>query len=47
MSSAADKAEASMADATITASIKAELARDPTLSALAINVDTKDGPWSS
>ena len=43
MSQAADKAEAKMADATITASVKTELARDPSLSALAINVDTKDG----
>ncbi len=43
MSNAADKTEAKMADATITASIKAELARDPSLSALAINVDTRDG----
>ncbi|WP_077035638.1 BON domain-containing protein [Pelomonas sp. KK5] len=43
MSAAADKAEAKMADATITASVKAELARDPSLSALKINVDTRDG----
>lgn len=43
MANAADKTEAAVADATITASIKTELARDPTLSALRINVDTKGG----
>jgi hyperosmotically inducible protein len=43
ISATADKAEVKMADATITASIKAELARDPSLSALRINVDTKEG----
>jgi hyperosmotically inducible protein len=40
---AANKTEVAMADAAITASIKAELARDPGLSALSINVDTKEG----
>jgi osmotically-inducible protein OsmY len=35
----ADKVE----DATITASVNAELAKDPDLSALGIDVDTKDG----
>lgn len=40
---AVDTAAAKLRDATITTSIKAELARDKTLSALAINVDTKDG----
>jgi osmotically-inducible protein OsmY len=43
----ADTAIAKGADATkdvaLTASIKTELARDPTLSALAINVDTNEG----
>lgn len=43
MANAADKTETAMADAAITASIKAELARDPALSALKIDVDTKDG----
>ena len=42
MANAADKTEAAAQDATITASIKTELARDPSLSALKINVDTKD-----
>lgn len=40
---AADKAAVSMEDAAITAKIKAELAKDPSLSALKINVDTKQG----
>lgn len=42
VANAADKTEAAAQDATITASIKTELARDPSLSALKINVDTKD-----
>jgi hyperosmotically inducible periplasmic protein len=40
---ATDRAATMVEDATITASIKAELAKDPTLSALKINVDTRDG----
>lgn len=47
---AKDKAGAAQAevkkdlnDATITASVNAELAKDPTLSALSINVDTTNG----
>ncbi len=40
---AVDVAAQKLRDATITTSINAELARDKTLSALAINVDTKDG----
>ena len=42
-SAAADKVGAVVEDATITASVKTDLAKDPDLSALAINVDTKDG----
>ncbi len=33
----------SVSDATITAAVNADLAKDPELSALRINVDTKDG----
>lgn len=40
---AVDATAHKLRDAAITTSIKAELARDKTLSALAINVDTKDG----
>lgn len=43
MSAAADKAGAKVEDATITAKVKAELARDPNLSAMSINVDTAQG----
>jgi hyperosmotically inducible protein len=38
-----DSAKAKLTDATITTSINAELARDPALSALKINVDTSAG----
>jgi|SRR6218665_404410 len=40
---AVDKAVVSVEDAGITASIKAELAKDPALSALSIKVETKEG----
>ncbi|MBK1714185.1 BON domain-containing protein [Rubrivivax gelatinosus] len=40
---AADKAGAHIDDATITASVNAELAKDPSLSALRIDVDTAAG----
>lgn len=40
---AAAGAKAVVADATITASVKAELARDSELSAIGIDVDTRDG----
>ena len=40
---AADKVSASVGDAAVTASINAALARDPSLSALKIDVDTHDG----
>ena len=40
---AADKISSSVNDAAVTASINAELARDPSLSALKIDVDTTDG----
>lgn len=39
----ADKLGATVADATVTASINAELARDPKLSAMKIDVDTTNG----
>ncbi|MDN3922614.1 BON domain-containing protein [Roseateles violae] len=39
----ADKMEANVSDASITASINAELAKDSRLSALKINVDTQGG----
>ncbi|MDN3920648.1 BON domain-containing protein [Roseateles violae] len=39
----ANKVAASTEDAAITAKVKAELAKDPSLSALRINVDTQDG----
>ena len=39
----ANTAKAAMDDAAITAQVSASLAKDPDLSALAINVDTKDG----
>lgn len=42
-SAAAGTVAAVMDDAGITASVKTDLAKDPDLSALAINVDTKDG----
>lgn len=42
-SAAAGAVAAVMDDAGITASVKTDLAKDPDLSALAINVDTKDG----
>lgn len=42
-SDAADAAARKLGDAAITTSINAELARDPSLSALKINVDTKAG----
>jgi hypothetical protein len=38
-----DKIAASVEDASITASVNAELAKDPTLNALRINVDTDNG----
>lgn len=41
--SAADQATNKVADAMITTSVKTELAKDPTLSALRINVDTDSG----
>lgn len=41
--SAMDKAGNAMEDAAITASVNAELAKDPKLSALKINVDTNQG----
>jgi osmotically-inducible protein OsmY len=41
--SAADQASNKVSDALITTSVKAELAKDPKLSALAINVDTDNG----
>lgn len=41
--SAADKVAATMDDVSITSAVSAELARDPDLSALKINVDTKNG----
>lgn len=41
--SAADKVGASVSDAAVTASINAELARDPSLSAFKIDVDTTNG----
>ncbi len=40
---ATDKVGATVADATVTASINAELARDPKLSAMKIDVDTTNG----
>jgi hyperosmotically inducible periplasmic protein len=40
---ASDRVEAKVDDAGITASVNAELAKDPGLSALAINVDTANG----
>jgi len=40
---AADRAGAKMDDAGITAKVNAELAKDPALSALKINVDTSNG----
>jgi hyperosmotically inducible periplasmic protein len=40
---AAGKVSDTTKDVAVTASIKTELARDPSLSALAINVDTTDG----
>lgn len=40
---AMDKAGAAMSDAAITASVNAELAKDSTLSALKIDVDTSNG----
>jgi hyperosmotically inducible protein len=40
---AMDKAKAVVSDVTITASVNAELAKDPALSALRINVDTVGG----
>ena len=42
-SAAAGAVAGAMDDAGITASVKTDLAKDPELSALAINVDTKDG----
>ena len=42
-SATGDKMAAGMEDASITASVNAELARDPQLSALRINVDTDKG----
>lgn len=42
-SAAAGAVAAVMDDAGITASVKADIAKDPDLSALAINVDTQDG----
>lgn len=41
--STADKAAGTMDDVSITSAVSAELARDPDLSALKINVDTKNG----
>lgn len=41
--SAADQASNKVSDALITTSVKAELAKDPKLSVLAINVDTDNG----
>lgn len=43
MESMADKAATGISDATITASVNAELAKDPQLSAIKINVDTDSG----
>lgn len=43
MDKTADKVAASTTDAMITASVNAELAKDPALSALKIDVDTRDG----
>lgn len=40
---AANKVEAKTSDAMITAAVNAELAKDPSLSALKIDVDTRDG----
>ncbi|MFO1336896.1 MAG: BON domain-containing protein [Burkholderiaceae bacterium] len=40
---ATDQVSATVADATVTASINAELARDPKLSAMKIDVDTTNG----
>lgn len=40
---AMDKAGAAVSDAKITASVNAELAKDPTLSAMKIDVDTSNG----
>jgi osmotically-inducible protein OsmY len=42
-SEAADRLGDKVADASITTAVNAELAKDPDLSALAINVDTVDG----
>jgi hyperosmotically inducible periplasmic protein len=42
-SEAMDKTQASLGDAAITASVKAELAKDSQLSALSVNVDTQNG----
>ena len=42
-SAATDKLSAGVEDASITASVNAELAKDPSLSALRINVDTSHG----
>lgn len=41
--SAGDKVAAAMDDAGVTAKVNAELAKDPSLSALKIDVDTKNG----
>lgn len=46
MEGAADKAADKVADAAITASVNAALARDPSLSALRIDVDTVNGTVS-
>jgi hyperosmotically inducible periplasmic protein len=43
MENAADKVAAVVDDATVTASVNAELAKDPSLSAIKIDVDTQAG----
>lgn len=43
MENAADKVAAVVDDASVTASVNAELAKDPTLSAIKIDVDTEAG----
>lgn len=43
LENAADKVGAAVSDAAVTASVNAELARDPSLSALKIDVDTREG----
>jgi len=46
LSQKAERAGQKVGDATITAAVKADIAKDPDLSALRINVDTTDGKVS-